>query len=81
MTKALSKKRRNGVSVRLVIQASPTPIMTATTVASPELTTVLMIAVRLAGSANSVVKLASVNVPGRIGRSVRRLPRKRIASG
>src|SRR6266403_2129901 len=44
MTKALSKKRRPGVSVRLVTQASDTPIATATMVARAELTRVLPIA-------------------------------------
>src|SRR5215831_1401984 len=81
MTKALSKKRRPGVSVRLVTQASDTPIATATTVAKAELTRVLTMASRFSGFANKLAKFASVNAPGRSGRSVRRLPINSISKG
>jgi hypothetical protein len=81
MTKALSKKRRPGVSVRLVTQASDTPIATATMVARAELTRVLTIASRLSAFANRLAKFASVNAPGRSGRSVRRLPINSISKG
>src|SRR5262245_32308645 len=74
MTKALSNKLRHGVSLRLITQAIDTPIATATTVARAELTRVLTMASRFSGFANRLAKFASVNAPGRSGRSVRRLP-------
>ena len=81
MTKALSKNLAAGVSVRLVIQASAIPMITAASVARPELTTVLTMACRLAGSDSKAEKFARVNRPARIGRSVRRLPTSSTESG